>query len=403
MHEFSGFPESMFDYVNPSEDIRVPIRKLMELKAVLTPKLRTLNSDLIGHVSRTKRPGTNDYNDWAWLYYSTIGSGAYRRTQLTVNISPARVYVGLNLRRSSEAAKFHRKIQKPEHYLVFNRIIDSLSRKEWIISWENENWEYYEKIFHSSHELTGLLQDPELYWINYYFDKGERILESPEIVDEIFSVFKILYNIYALAMDDPLIEQTIPPEVPDISEVELDIEDPDIDSDAEIANKIDEFISSLQTPGEVSEYSLPGRSDQYIIKRTAVEYNLKKHSLNRNGKDIVIISDLDLHQHLEEIFSLYDDFSELREFITELFGLPGKFLEIAYINPVSDARYNKTDGEKSILLNLARYNFNKEKMFWIFTVARELAYIRHGRLSYGYMKTLRELFMQVDKRNRKRG
>ena len=132
----------------------------------------------------------------------------------------------------------------------------------------------------------------------------------------------------------------------------------------------------------------------------ALQYDLKKHTLIRDGKDIVIISDLDLRQHSEEIFYLYDDFTKLRDNITELFGLPERFLEIAYINPVTDARYIRTDGKKNILMNLARYKFNKEIMFWIFTVARELTYIRKGRLSYSFMNTLRELLMRVDKRIR---
>lgn len=120
MSPFDGFSKKIFECCHPSEKIRVPINSLKELKLVIEPKLKRFNSDLSGHVSRTKAQGTNDYYSWAWLYFSTIGTGAYRYSQLTANISPSRIYAGVCLLRKSECYRFESEIKKETSH-CFNK------------------------------------------------------------------------------------------------------------------------------------------------------------------------------------------------------------------------------------------------------------------------------------------
>jgi hypothetical protein len=142
MKAFDGFSEEIFQCCKPSEKIRKPIKALKELKFEIEPELKKINPSLIGHVSRTKKKGTNEYYDWAWLYYNTKDIEAYRYSQLTVNVSPDRLYVGINIRTYPEHEAFFNGIGKEENSNLFQQIARTLSGREWIISTSyDESWE----------------------------------------------------------------------------------------------------------------------------------------------------------------------------------------------------------------------------------------------------------------------
>jgi hypothetical protein len=241
MTPFNGFSEEIFECCKPSEKIRKPINALKELRLEIKLELKKINQALIGHVSRTKRQGTNEYNDWAWLYFNTIGTGGHRYSQLTVNISPT------------------------------------------------------------------------------------------------------------------------------------------------------QFLSSLETTDKLGECHLPKKSDQYSIKRTALEFNLAPYELDFEGKKVIIYSDKDVKLSHNEILRIYPEFSKRLDQIRELLYLPKGFLKIMFVNPKSDARYHKIKESNSIFLNMARFETNKNLFFWLFSVSRELAYIRAHRLGYQFINQLRDI------------
>jgi len=87
----------------------------------------------------------------------------------------------------------------------------------------------------------------------------------------------------------------------------------------------------------------------------------------------------------------YSDFRQMITRIESLFRLPDGFLKTMYVNPRSEARYQKLNASSSIFLNLARFDQNKNAFFWLFTVARELSYIKTRRFGYYFVTQLRDI------------
>jgi len=389
MAPFNGFSEEVFECCEPSERIRKPINTLKELQLEIEPELRKVNPALIGHVSRTKKKGTNEYYDWAWLYFNTIGTEAYRYSQLTVNISPIRVYVGVNVRTSSEYVKFREEIEKVENRLLFEQILKSLSGREWIIP--TEDWEKETPKRYSVEELRGNFFYPHLFWINACFEKDDPILRTRKVVDEIIQIFKELYNIYALASGNQTVQQPEPKYGVFEQEMLVDFAESPPKSDENAALEIRRFLSSLETIGKLGECHLPKKRDQYSIRRTALELNLTPYELDFEGKKVIIYSDRDVKPFRDEILINYHKFLERLNQIKQLLDLPQGFLKVMFVDQKSDARYYRIKESNSVFLNLARFEKNKDLFFWLFSVSRELAYIRTHRLGYQFINQLRDI------------
>lgn len=246
MSTFNGFSQEVFECCKESERIRIPITSLKKLRLKIEPTLKKMNSNISGHVSRTKIPGTDYYNDWAWLYFNTIGTGAYRHSQLTVNISPSRIYTGVNLRRRTECKKFQTDVSKAGNEWLFEQIINTLGGREWIITTRGESWEQVPRRY-SQHELRGMLLDPELYWINACFEKKEPIVRTATIADEILRIFKELYNIYALASYNKITAQPKPKSTVYKPKISIDSKEYIPKSDEKIRSDVKNFLLSLRT------------------------------------------------------------------------------------------------------------------------------------------------------------
>jgi len=388
MSGFVGFSQEVFESCEPSERIRTPIRALKRLKEEIEPRLRRMNPNLSGHVSRTKVPGTNEYNDWAWLYFNTIGTGAYRYSQLTVNVSPTRLYVGVNIKRPFEYYLLQKEIRKEENSALFEQIINTLSGREWIVTRKNGNWESEEPRRYSPQEIRGLLLSRDLYWINAVFEKDNPILGTRHIVNEIIEIFTDLYNIYAFASENDIIPQPMPKNGIFTHTIIPDAEESAPKSDQAIRDEVLRFLASLSSVRESGKFHLPGRKDQYSIKRTAIELNLEPCKIDYQGNPVIIFSDKPLEP---EILENYSSFRQILDQIKKVLNLPKDFLKIMYIDPKSDARYQRGNGTHCIFINLARFKHTTNWYFWLFAVARELTYIRTPRLSYRFVNQLRDL------------
>jgi hypothetical protein len=389
MTPFDGFSRQIFECCEPSEKIRTPINALKELQLEIEPELKKINPSIIGHVSRTKIHGTNNYNDWAWLYFNTVGAGGYRYSQLTVNISPTRMYVGVDLRTPFEWRKFQEEIEKLENTQLFEQMLRSLSGREWIFpvgGWEEEVPRRY-----SVEELRGILLDPQLSWINACFEKEDPILRTGKVAEEVVQIFRELYNIYALASDNQTILQPEPKDGVFEPEMLVDLAESPPKSDEDATSEMKKFLLSLKTSGKQGESHLPGKNDQYSIKRTALEFKLVPHELDLGGKKVIIYSDKDAQLLYNDINQIYPEFSKRLEQIRGSLYLPEDFLKIMLVNPQSDARYQKTERSSSIFLNIARFDTNKDLFFWLFSVSRELAYIKTHRLGYQFINQLRDI------------
>lgn len=390
MTPFNGFPNEVFESCEPSERIRKPINALKELKVEIEPELKKLNPALIGHVSRTKKQGTNEYQDWAWLYFNTVGVKAYRYSQLTVNISPTRLYVGVDIRTYPENRTFRNQIEKEENRLLFEQILQTLSGREWIIPMGGE-WEEQTPRRYSIEEVRGILSNPYLGWINACFEKNEQILRTKMVADEIVQIFKELYNLFALASGNQTIQQPHPKHGIFQQEIAVDPAESPPKSDDDSMLEIKRFLSDLETIDKLGECKLPKKRDQYSIKRTAVELDLKPYELEIEGKTIVIHSDKDITSFRDRILRNYLLFLKRINQVRELLNLPQGFLRVMFVDPKSDARYHRTREARAIFLNLARFETNENLFFWLFSVSRELAYIKAHRLGYRFINQLRDI------------
>jgi hypothetical protein len=185
---FKGFSRDVFDNCEPSERIRIPINVLKSLQPFLEPEIKKINNKMKGRVSRTKKQGTNNYNDWAWLYFNTEHPKGYRYSQLTINMSPSRLYVGVNIKKSSEQYIFRDRTRQEKNQPLFEQILASLSGREWLFCPPNSEWDELEPQQYSIGELRDLLKDDSLYWINACFEKDDPILRSQRIVNEILEI-----------------------------------------------------------------------------------------------------------------------------------------------------------------------------------------------------------------------
>jgi hypothetical protein len=299
------------------------------------------------------------------------------------------MYVGVDLRTPFEWRKFQEEIKKVENAQLFDQLLRSLSGREWIIpidGWEEEVPRRY-----SVEELRGMLLDPQLSWINACFEKDEPVLKTRKVADQVVQIFKELYNIYALASDNQTILQPEPKDGVFEPEMLVDSAESSPKSDEDATSEMKKFLSSLKTTDRSGESYLPKKSDQYSIKRTALEFDLVPYELDLGGKKVIIYSDKDANLSQNDIIRIYPEFLKRLELIRRLLYLRDGFLKMMFVNPKSDARYHKTRESNSIFLNMARFDTNKNLFFWLFSVSRELAYIRAHRLGYQFINQLRDI------------
>jgi hypothetical protein len=147
-------------------------------------------------------------------------------------------------------------------------------------------------------------------------------------------------------------------------------------SDSEDTQNTEQFLLSLKPSKIPQNTRLPGKNDQLIVKRTALSYNLKPYSLVLQRKKVTIFSDKDITPNTDRISTNYAAFYTEIENIQKILKLPKDFLRIAYINPQSDARYQKDEDSHSIFVNLATFENKRNFYYWLFSVARELTYIK---------------------------
>jgi hypothetical protein len=388
MLSFSGIPEELFGCCERSYKINRPIAKLKELQAVLQPEMEKLNPAITGHVSRTKIMGTNEYNDWAWLYFNTIGREAFRFSQLTVNMSPSALFVGVNVRTSMEYSAYRKRID--QNPLLFEQMLCGLSGREWIIT-DDGNWEKKIPRRFTIEELRGELLKPRLFWINASFKKTDSILRSEKIATEIFNIFKDLYNVYAFASGNEAITQPSPKKGVFETSVFAESEESYPRSDSEEMQRIGIFLSSLKALDISKKAHLPGKNDQVIVKRTALEYDLKPITLNIGEESVTIFSDKELQPFKSQIDLQYSSFSKLTKQIAKLLNIPAGFLKIAYINSSTDARYVKQGEKGGIFVNLAHFETRKSLFYWLFSISREISYVKTHRLGYPFVKELQRI------------
>jgi hypothetical protein len=131
-----------------------------------------------------------------------------------------------------------------------------------------------------------------------------------------------------------------------------------------------------------------------MVKRKAIEYNLHPYEIDNKGRTITIYSDQDIGISKVRILEDYDQFIKLLVELGNLFPLPLDFLKVMFVKAVTDARYSSHDC-KVIFVNLAAYQVHRDKIYWLFTICRELAYIRDHQLGYPFFKDMRRLMVHA--------
>ena len=205
MNEFLGFSEEIFDSCVSSEKINTVRETLDALGSEIRPELQKLNNNLNYVVSRAKKQGSNDFNDWAWLMFTNAPIGhrgkpikAYLRTQLTINVSNSCIYIGLNIK-SNERAHFQNKLNDVKSTESIEEITTLLSKDKWIITTENDDFDEIKPKQWDKVALKEIILDPDLEWINARYDRNDPIVQTKEIVNEIIRIFKLLFKLYDVA------------------------------------------------------------------------------------------------------------------------------------------------------------------------------------------------------------
>jgi hypothetical protein len=264
--------------------------------------------------------------------------------------------------------------------------------REWLFCPPDLSWEELEPQRYSIGELRDLLKDDSLYWINACNERDDPILRSQRIVNEILEILLELYNIYAIASGNPVIPQPQPTQGIYKREVENDYEKSPKDDFTRL-QETREFIESLSPTKKQKNFNLPSKSDQYIVRRVALSYDLKPSNFVQNRRDITIYTEDEITSLDESTYSDYVGFVELLDGINRRLKLPSGFLKIMLVDDISDARYLSDKDSHGVFINLARYKANKNWMFWLFAVAREMSYMRKHRLGYAFINELRNFLV----------
>jgi hypothetical protein len=198
-------------------------------------------------------------------------------------------------------------------------------------------------------------------------------------------------NIYAFASDNRLVSQPKPRSEIYKPTITIDFGKTNLKSDKERQTDARNSLASLKASGRAGRIHLPGKKDQYLVKRTALDLALKPYRFHLKGEKITIYSNRKLKPSNDKILSNYSAFHRTLSDIENLLQLLKGFLKIMYVDPKSDARYSRSKKSHCVFLNLARLKINQSSFFWLFAVARELAYIRFPRLDYRFVNLLRDI------------
>ncbi len=393
---FLGFTKDIFDSCETETDKINHVRdRLEQLKDVIEPKMQKLDNRLHGIVSKPKWQGTNDYTDWAWLMFTIAPlakSGpwkdkplrANKLSQLTVNVSRDYLYVGLELKRSKDVWSLHDKLKSNPG--LFDDIVLSLGSMPWDITKHGED--FGEPKYRDKSELRGALLDPEFYWINTGFARDDHVVGTSKIADEVVKVFRVLFNIYALATGLQPTKQPKPSRKPWKMLVETDTANKRVETDEELIQDVKKMMASVAHGKPPKTTNFKGRNDRHMIERTVRPLNLTAHT--HQGRSYHLDQG-HVEKELETRLKLYDEFRDLLDRISSSIEAPKDFLQIMLTDPTSDARYTSEGGY--IFANLLRYDVNRSEYFWLTTVAREVAYLKRRRLGYAHQNWMRKVLV----------
>ena len=405
---FRGFSKEIFDSCKASPAINNVRDALERLRLFVEPEMKKLNPRLNGKVSEAKQRmrGGVGWTDWAWLMFTLapLGSkdssrpgkpiGAGKLTQLTVNMSKKRLYAGLCLRTYSDRVRLQEALRGPEYDELFEEIAYSLSGRRWIITRTHEDFSEKRARYFSTEDLHGKLLDPRLRWINASFSRNDQMVSTRRISTEIVSVFTELFNLFALANAIHTIDQPKPTRHPPHTlEVLVDMPPSRVVSDEEEIQSTLNYLAKLKIKAQPSRIVIPKKIDTYPVERIALPLNLSPKVFHDSSGPIRYW--IERKRRKEEIISRANLLRQLRlnlDQIAKALGTSPEFLQIMVTSPQTDARYTKSN---RILVNLLRYEKIQMIEFWLFAIAREIAYIRHKRLSYQHINFMRKVLLVI--------
>jgi hypothetical protein len=308
MTRFFGIKEDVFNSCVHSEKIRIPINMLKDLQTEIEPELKKINPLIKGHVSRIKDRGTNNYRNWAWLYFNTQTEYACKYSQLTVNISPKRLFVGVNIRTPRERLLLRKQLVDEKNRKSVEILLTTLSNRELFFVSDDGDWAVVARK-HSIEEVRGKLLSQNLRWVNVYFEKNDPELRRKSITRKILHIFRDLYNVYALATDNDLLIQTASRIKNFVPKIVTETVDSDVDPDKSDEAIINELLATLKENKKNDAHHLYGKNDQYFVRRIAKEYDLHPIKLDIDGKVCTVYSEQDIASNKNQIIQDYPEFT----------------------------------------------------------------------------------------------
>lgn len=404
---FSGIRREAFDSCRPKASIKKAINALEQLRVHIEPNIQNqFNRRLHGIVSQAKEQGTHEYRDWAALMFTTAPLapssfrswhgkpvGANLLTQLTVNIDKRNLFAGVCIKKAKDSKRLRAELERDKNSDLLDQIVSSLAGRKWVISQKEQDWERREPKLSTEQELRVALLDPKLQWINARFARSESIVETKEIANQILAVFRILFNIYAMATGLSVVEQPKPSGKPlKASPVLVDRPTNDTKPDQEIIQNILDMMSQMGKQKPPPKAKIPEKEDYYMVQRKCLPLNLT-HCItdDSSGKRRTFYLDKGFSKSdVERRITLFDDFRAQLNTISNSVGANEDYIQIALTNPHTDARYLNSG---HVIANLINYEKHRSVFFWLFAVARETAYLRKRRLSYAHLCIMRNVLL----------
>jgi hypothetical protein len=404
---FRGFSNKGFASCETGTDkIEYACEELEKFRLSLEPLVQELSPRLHGIVSRPTKQGTSrrsedHFQEWAWLMFTNAEIGdsgkpleASERTQLTINMSRDCLYVGLCLRRRSDDRRLRENLERETNEKLFDAIVRSLGTKEWILTTREQSFDEEEPRYYEESELRTFLLDPKAFWFNVRLEKEDVVRKRTKIVEQVFEIFRILYNIYALAVGTKVQSQPRPKTKPWKMPLVQDNESSEVETDDELMASIANLLSNLGVGNAPGRTKVAGKRDTYRVKRTALPLDLRPKTNITNGQEREYyidsgFSDYDFERRIQD----YDSLSKILDSVSEALGVKRSSFQIMLTKVITDARYLKEG--KFIMVNLLRYSSNKSKYFWLVSIAREIAYAFTGSLNYKHQIIMRKVIVKA--------
>jgi len=346
------------------------------------------------YVSRIRKRGGGPYRDVMWIGMAHENFSDPREgVQLQFGLTRYRVtFEGIWIEASALASR-----RDAQHSLI--------SHKEWFLaqlkglpeqyylSLQDETQEIFHKVAVNANEsqvdqFLSTMGNRNVYvYLGKDISARKAISLKGRIVRDIVQTFSKLLKIYMMMIKEPM--RGVSKKIQTTTEFAVGRGVP---TDDELMDRTLGIVRGIGSKSGRVPKRVLGAKGTYAIKRKVLPLNL--HQRKEIDGCVVYLDDEYNDDDLKRRRKLLAEFRRLVSGILHSLEMNTECAQFLLKSPSTDARYilsGRDTRSGRILLNLVRFEKNKSVYFWLFAVAREIAYMVHRRLGYKHVNLMRDV------------